>query len=250
MLSLVRIFIFILVIAQVGRTQVLSGKDIVEKSELNIRSGTSYAEMEMTIIRPRWTRTIDLKCWTEGLEKTLIQITAPARDKGIGYLKLDDEIWNWQPKIERTIKLPPSMMSQSWMGSDFTNDDLVKQSSLLNDYTHQLIGEENINGQLCYKIKLNPIENAAVVWGELMVWISQNDFLQLKIEFYDEELFLINTMIASDIKKFNNRTLPSKLTVTPENDPDHQTIIQYKVWEFDQALPKTLFSIQNMKKQI
>nr|WP_262912775.1 outer membrane lipoprotein-sorting protein [Membranihabitans marinus] len=204
----------------------------------------------MTIIRPKWNRTLELKCWADGLEQTLIYIEAPTRDRGISYLKLDDEIWNWQPKIERTIKLPPSMMSQSWMGSDFTNDDLVKHSSLMLDYRHEIIGEDSFDNFDCYKLRLKPKENAAVVWGELIIWISKKDFMQLKTEFYDEDLMLINTLTASKIRKFGNRTLPSVLKIIPENKADNSTTIEYLHWEFDKPIPAAYFTIQNMKKQL
>lgn len=233
-----------------GITQSLSATDIIQKSETKMRAGTSFASMKMTIERPKWSRTLELKCWTNGLEQTLIYIEAPTRDRGISYLKINDEIWNWQPKIERTIKLPPSMMSQSWMGSDFTNDDLVKHSSLMLDYHHELIDEETIDNFDCYKLRLTPKENAAVVWGEINIWISKDEFMQLKTEFYDEDFLLINTLTASKIRRFGNRNLPSILTIIPENKVQNSTTIEYLNWEFDKPIPASHFSIQNMKKQL
>src|SRR5690606_4965456 len=174
-----------------------SAEEIIQKSEDNLRGGNSFAEMKMTIVRPDWTRETIMKSWSKGQDLALILITAPARDKGIAYLKRDNEIWNWQPRIERTIKLPPSMMSQSWMGSDFTNDDLVRESSLTSDYNQKLLGTESINDLECYKLELIPLEEAAVVWGRLLMWISKDHFMQVKTEFYDEDGFLINTMTAS-----------------------------------------------------
>ncbi len=227
--------------------QDLSAEEIIQKSEENLRGGSSTGEMKMTIVRPTWTRETTMKTWSKGQDLTLIVITSPARDKGIAYLKRDNEIWNWQPRIERTIKLPPSMMSQSWMGSDFTNDDLVRESSLTEDYNQKLLGTESINGLDCYKLELIPLEEAAVVWGRLLMWISKEHFMQVKTEFYDEDGFLINTMTASQFKTFDGRHLPARMKIVPEENPGHETIVEYINLEFDQNLDDRLFTIQNMK---
>ena len=131
-----------------------TAKEIIAKSEAQMNGESSYSEMKMTIIRPKWTREMTMKSWAIGTDYSLILVTGPARDKGIGFLKRKKEIWNWQPKIDRVIKMPPSMMMQSWMGSDFSNDDLVQQSSPVNDFTHEMKGEESIDGRTCWKIKL------------------------------------------------------------------------------------------------
>ncbi len=227
--------------------QDLSAEEIIQKSEENLRGGSSTGEMKMTIVRPTWTRETTMKTWSKGQDLTLIVITSPARDKGIAYLKRGNEIWNWQPRIERTIKLPPSMMSQSWMGSDFTNDDLVRESSLTDDYNQKLLGTESINGLDCYKLELIPLEEAAVVWGRLLMWISKEHFMQVKTEFYDEDGFLINTMTASQFKTFDGRHLPARMKIVPEDNPGHETIVEYINLEFDQNLDDRLFTIQNMK---
>ncbi len=228
-------------------SQELTAAEIIKRSEDNLRGGNSYAEMKMTITRPAWSRETKMKSWSKGKELALILITAPARDAGIAYLKRDNEIWNWQPKIERTIKLPPSMMSQSWMGSDFTNDDLVKESSLSDDYQQNLLGEETMNELETYKLELIPRENAAVVWGRLIMWITKDHFMQIKTEFYDEDGYLINTMSGSDFHVFENRHLPRRLTVIPEDKPGHKTIVEYLNLKFNQDISDRFFTIQNMK---
>ena len=141
----------------------LEARDIIQKAEDKTRGSSSFSEMTMTIVRPTWTREVGIKSWSKGNEYSLILITSPARVKGAAFLKRDREIWNWQPTIDRVIKMPPSMMMQSWMGSDFTNDDLVKESSILEDYSHQLLGKENIDGRTSYKIELITNEDATVV---------------------------------------------------------------------------------------
>lgn len=157
-------------------------------------------------------------------------------------------MWNWQPSIDRSIKLPPSMMMQSWMGSDFTNDDLVKQSSIVEDYSHKILGDTTVNGYACHKIEMIPKENAAVVWGKVLTYVSKKDDLQLLVKFYDEDEFLINTMVMSDIKNIGGRLIPAKMEMIPAENPEHRTIIIYKNMEFDVPIDKEFFSTQNMKR--
>ncbi len=221
--------------------------EIVRQADQKMRGESSYAEMSMTIIRPDWTREISMKTWAIGTEYSLIMITGPARDKGVAYLKRGNEIWNWQPSIDRVVKLPPSMMSQSWMGSDFTNDDLVRESSIVKDFTHTLLGDTTIENRSAYKIELLPKENAAVVWGKILLYISKDQYLQLVTKFYDEDMYLVNTMIASDIRQFGDRQVPSKLTVMPADEEDQKTVLEYQNMEFNINIDPSFFSIQKMK---
>ena len=147
-------------------SQKLTAKEIVKKADDKGRGQTSQGIMTLTIVRPGWSRSITLKSWSKGTDYSLIYVTAPAKEKGQVFLKRKTDMWNWVPSIERVIKVPPSMMMQSWMGSDFTDDDLVKESSLVVDYTQKLIGKEKVRDQECYKIELVPLPDAAVTWGE------------------------------------------------------------------------------------
>lgn len=221
--------------------------EIVKKADQKMRGESSYAEMTMSIIRPDWTREISMKTWAMGSDYSLILITGPARDKGVAYLKRGNEIWNWQPSIDRVVKLPPSMMSQSWMGSDFTNDDLVRESSIVKDFTHTLKGDTTIDSRSAYKIELLPKENAAVVWGKIMLYVSKDQYLQLLTKFYDEDMYLVNTMIGSNIKQFDDREIPAKLTVVPADEADQKTILEYQNIDFNISIDPSFFSIQNMK---
>jgi outer membrane lipoprotein-sorting protein len=238
--------LLLIAIAPVSQGQTAS--EIIKKAEDKMRSGTLYAEMKITTIRPKWTREMSMKSWSKGTERSFVVITAPSKDKGIVYLKRDKEIWNWMPSIERTIKMPPSMMSQSWMGTDFSNDDLVQESSTVKDYDHKIIGEEAIDNRKCWKIELKPKPEAPVVWGKVIIWIDQKDFMQLKTQQYDEDEYLINTLLASDIKQMGGKTIPSKLTLLPEDKQDYKTIMEYIDMDFDQDIKDAFFSIQNMKK--
>jgi hypothetical protein len=227
--------------------QNLSAKEIVMKSDEKGRGKTNKTEMTMTIIRPGWTRSISLKSWSKGTTYTLVYLTAPAKEKGQVFLKRDKDMWNWLPSIERLIKIPPSMMMQSWMGSDFTNDDLVKESSIVVDYTHSLAGKEIIRGQECYKIELTPLPDAPVTWGKVIMWITVNGYNQWKIEYYDEDNELVNVMNAYDIKKMGDREIPARLEMEPIDKNGNKTILETKSAVFDEPIDDNFFSQQNMK---
>ncbi len=209
---------------------------------------TSQGVNTMTLVRPDWTREVSMKVWSKGTDFYLILITAPAREKGQVFLKRYNEMWNWIPSINKMIKIPPSMMGQSWMGSDFTNDDLLKQSSIIDDYTHKIIGTEKINEFDCYKIELIPKEDAAVVWGKIIIWISKKEYYQLKIDYYDEFGDLMNTMYGSEIDNFGDRNLPSKLLMIPTDKEGHKTILKSSNIKFNKNIPNNFFSQQNMKR--
>ncbi len=228
--------------------QDLSAKDIIKKMDDKAFGGKLKSVMKMTITRPSWTRTMELKSWADGEDYSLILVTSPAREKGITYLKREKEMWNFQPSIDRIVKMPPSMMMQSWMGSDFKNDDLVRQSSTVNDYTHKLKGKETIDGRICYKIELVPKEDAPVVWGKVLVWVDVKDFLQLKSEFYDEDEELVQTMLGKDVKDLGGRTLPAKMVLIPADEEGHKTVMEYKSLEFNAKFDDRFFSTQNMKR--
>lgn len=228
-----------------GKAQ--DAKEIVQKCDEHMRGASSVGEMKMTIIRPKWQRELTFKTWTLSSNYTMMLLESPARDKGTAFLRRDKEIWNWQPSIERIIKMPPSMMSQSWMGSDFTNDDLVKQSSIVNDYTHKIVGEETLENRPCYIIELIPKPDAAVVWGKVKLWISKADYLEMKAEYYDEDMQLVNTMLGKDVKKMGGRLLPSTLEVIPADEPGNKTVVQQLNIDFNANLSQDFFSIQHLK---
>ncbi len=231
------------------RAQNPDATSIIRKVDEKMRGTvSSYGEMSMTIVRPSWSREVTMKAWTKGSELSLILITAPARDKGTVFLKRHQEMWNWRPTIDRTIKMPPSMMMQSWMGSDFTNDDLVRESSIVNDYTHRLLGSARLDEYECWKIEMTPKPEAPVVWGRIVTWIEKKDFLQLRAEFFDEEGELINIMTAADIRKLGGKVLPAELTMTPADKPGHKTVIRYRDLVFDKPIEDRFFSEQNMRR--
>lgn len=223
-------------------------REIVRQADLKSRGNTSIAEISMKVVRPGWTREMSMKAWTKGNQLAIILVTAPAKERGIVYLKKDREVWNWIPSIERTIKLPPSMMSQSWMGTDFTNDDLVKEFSIVEDYMHSLKGEERLADRECYIIEMIPKPEAAVVWSRVMLWIDKKDMIMMKADYFDDENMLVNRMLASEVKLLGGRMLPSVMEMIPMEKKGQKTIITYKSVVFDQVISDSFFSVQQMQR--
>ena len=228
--------------------QDLTAQDIVRIADEKNRGETMQGEMSMTIVRPKWERTVSMKSWSKGDKYFMIYITAPAKEEGQVFLKVDKEMWNYVPTISRMIKIPPSMMMQSWMGSDFTNDDLVKQSSIVVDYTHNLMGEETLREKECYKIELIPHEDAAVVWGKIISWVTKDGYDLWKSEYYDEDGYLQNTQEAFDIKTFGDRDIPSRMEIVPADKENQKTILLIQSSIFNEPIDDSFFSKQNMKK--
>lgn len=242
-----RIATLLILLASAGFSTAQTAKEIVQKADEKYRGKSSYSEMIIEIVRPKWSREMTTKSWSQGTEFSLTLITGPAKEKGIAFLKRGNEVWNWNPTIERTIKLPPSMMSQSWMGTDLTNDDLVQQSSIVVDYDHSIVGDSIIEGRKCWKIQLIPHDDAAVVWGKINMWIDQQDFLQLKTEFYDEDGYLINIMSGKNIANLGGNIVAKTMEFIPVDEPGNLTRITYVTLDFNQQFDANLFSIQTMK---
>lgn len=222
--------------------------EIVRKADEKMQGESSYTEMTMTIVRPTWQRTISFKSWAKSTELALTLVTAPAKEKGQSFLKRGNDMWNWNPTISRMIKLPASMMSQGWMGSDYSNDDLLKESSIVKDFNHTLAGSETIAGKDCYKIILMPKEDATVVWGKMIMWISKDGYLQLKIEYFDEDMELVKTEIGSEIKMMDGREIPTQFELIPADSKGNKTIVVLNKILYNIEIKDDFFSQQNMQK--
>ncbi|MGB4293009.1 MAG: outer membrane lipoprotein-sorting protein [Bacteroidales bacterium] len=241
-------FLLWLISAAQITAQGLSASEIVRKADEKFNGEkSSYSIMSMTIVRPTWQRTIEFKSWTLGRDYALTLITAPARDAGQSFLKRKNEMWNWNPSINRLIKLPPSMMSQGWMGSDYTNDDIMRESSVVNDYEHEFAGEEVINGRECYKIRMTAKKDASVIWGQQIRWIDKKDFLFLKAELYDEDGMLVRTETGSEIKMMDGRNIPTRIELIPSEEQGKKTIVTIKEIKFNIPVAEDFFSQQNMR---
>jgi outer membrane lipoprotein-sorting protein len=238
----------ILVILPLAMTALAQdAREIVRKADEKMRGNTLQAEMIIRTVRPSWTREMTVKAWTKGTQYSMILIKSPQKDAGISFLKRQNEVWNWMPVLERTIKLPPSMMSQSWMGTDFSNDDLVKESSVLEDYDHSLLGDTIIQDRSCYRIQMIPKPEAAVVWGKLIVCIDKKDYLELNTLFYDEDGELINIMNGYDIKLMDNRLIPTRMEMIPVDKMNHKTELIYKQVLYNRPIDNSFFSMEKMK---
>ncbi|MFT5724368.1 MAG: outer membrane lipoprotein-sorting protein [Bacteroidia bacterium] len=225
-----------------------TASDVIQKAQDKFSGEQTTAEISIAIQRPKWSRTMELKSWAKGTKHSMTLITAPARDKGTVFLKKDKEVWNWIPSVERVIKLPPSMMSQSWMGTDLTNDDLVKESSMVDDFTHTMLGKETIGTRTCYKIQSVANEDAAVVWGKIINWVDVKDYIQMKTEFYDEDNELVNTFTGMNIKVMGGKTIASKMEIIPVNKKSQKTTFEYKSIDFTTTINDDFFTVQNMKR--
>lgn len=239
--------LFLLAMGAVSATA-QTATEIIERVEETMRGKSSEAEMTMIIERPRYTRDMTMKTWALGEDFSLILVTGPARDQGTTFLKRHNEIWNYVPNIDRTIKMPPSMMSQSWMGSDFSNDDLVRESSTLEDYEHSILREEEYDGRQTWVLELIPKPDTPIVWGKVLTWVDKEHYIQLRVENYDQRDELANTLEFSEIGEMGGRIFPAKMTLTPADQPDQRTIMEYQNLEFDVNLNESFFTQQNMRR--
>ena len=224
-----------------------SAKEILDRVDDVYRGNSAKGEMTMVVINPEFTRHLTMRFWSQGKNKSLFRIWLPKKERHTATLKNGNNIWNYLPKVDRTIKIPSSMMGGSWMGSDFTNDDLVKESRMADDYTSQVTFSGERGGQNVYMITCTPKPNAAVVWGKLVVTVRQADYLPTRILYYKENGSLGRQLGFTDIKTMGGRTLPTRMVMIPLDKPGHSTVISYQSIEFDVSLPANLFTVANLR---
>ena len=220
---------------------------LVEQSFNYMRGKCSISTVIMTIHRPSWEREMTINAWTRGQKDSLFYIESPPKDHGNGTLKRGREMWMYNPKINRIIRVPPSMMSQSWMGSDFSNNDLAKSDSLLTDYTHSIMGTEAHDGKRVYLIKSVPKPNAPVVWGMQKLKIRE-DLIWLREEFYDEDLQPVKVMQTLEIQMLGGKLYPKVWRMLEVDAKDKYTELTYTSLEFKSSLPDSLFSQTSLRK--
>lgn len=242
------IILLLLILLPTSLLRAETASEIVTKSDEQVRGESSYSVATMNIIRPEWTRSMSMKSWTKQRDFSLVLVTAPAKDRGMVSLKRYREMWNWVPAIERVIKIAPSMLSQSWMGSDFTNDDLINQSSIVVDYNHKMVHDEIFDGEATYVIDAIAKPDAPVVWSRVRLWISKKNYLQRKVEFYDEFEELINTMQTFDVRKMGGRLLATRMEMIPADKPGYKTEFITHDAQFDFAIDEEFFSLDQMKQ--
>jgi outer membrane lipoprotein-sorting protein len=222
------------------------GHAVVKAAFDNYRGKASEATVEMTIHRPTWERTMQMDAWTKGTSESLIRITAPAKDAGNGTLKKGYEMWIYNPKVNRVIKLPPSMMTQSWMGSDFSNNDLAKSDSILNDYTHAVTGREASQGHTVYVIKSTPKAQAPVIWG-MQVLKIRDDHVLVSEEFFDQDFKPVKLMTVDEIQMISGRMFPKIWKMQETGVKNQYTLLRYQRLRFLDDLPDRLFTLNELR---
>ena len=221
-------------------------RDLIQKAMDHWRGSTSYAEMSMTIHRPDWERTMSMRSWTRGEKTSLVRVIEPRKDAGNGTLLKDNNMWTFAPKVNRIIKVPSSMMSQSWMGSDFSNKDISKSTDIIDQYDHTLLETREQDGHTVYVIESIPHEEAAVVWGKEVLTI-RDDYVLLEQQFWDQDAVLVKTMKALEIRELGGRTVASTLRMGKVDTPDEWTELKVRDIEFDVSHPDGLFTLSNLR---
>jgi len=233
----------------------LSVQEIVERAERTMRGDRTVCDCRMTVKSPRLARprVVAFDSFVDGPGKrSFIRIREPAKDAGTGFLKLHPNLWMYVPRVERTIRVPPSMMLQSWMGSDFTNDDLVRESSEIDDYEHVLVGvdpgSDESGGRRSFVVEYQPREDAPVVWGKIVAWIDVELYTPLFQEFYDEDGAKIRQVRFADVREVDGRHLPHRWTLTPLDKEGHETLLEVESMRYDIEIDEAVFTTRNLKR--
>jgi outer membrane lipoprotein-sorting protein len=228
-----------------------SARELLDRVDDVYRSPRgAKGQMTMKVVHPKYEREMTMDFWAKGKEKTLVRIVEPKKDRRTATLKNGNNIYNYLPKVDRTIKVPASMMGGSWMGSDFTNDDLVKESRMADDYNAKVTfrGKRAGTGERIVVVTCLPKPNAAVVWGKVMVVVRSSDFLPLETRYYKENGQLARRLTFSEFEKQDGRLIPTRMTMVPVAKKGHRTEIKYGWIDFDATVPDSTFSVANLRK--
>lgn len=224
----------------------VDAKTLISRGEEKMRGKTAQASLQMLIKRPGYTRRLGLRSWSVGNDRALVEILNPPKEEGVASLRNEDQMWNYLPKADQVVRVPTSLMLQSWMGSDFTNDDLMKASSLSRDYKHKKLNNEVIEGENITVIELSPLPEAPVVWGKVKYWARVKDGLPMKQEFYDDSRKLVRTIHFSRFKKMDDRVIPTLVKVT-KADSNESTSILYSKIVYDRTIPENQFEKDSIR---
>jgi hypothetical protein len=234
--------------ASASFSQELTGRDYVKRSDDLMRGDTQKGIYFMTVVTPQWERRLELSVRTKGRDKILLKILSPAKEKGITTLRVKSEMWNYLPSVERTIKIPPSMMLQPWMGSDFANDDLVKESSIVDDYDQKITNELVFDGDPVVRIELTPKPSAGVVWSKRVMLINKTTFAPVRDKFFGKDNKLIKILIYRKVKKIGDRTIPTQWEMVSEINKGHRTTIEVdENLVYNEPMDDSVFSLQRLK---
>ena len=226
-----------------------SPKDIIDRVDRIMRGDSSYGVAEMVISTKRWKRSKTIEIWSEGTEKALIRLLKPRKEEGVATLKIENDIWNYLPKISRTVRIPSSMMMASWMGSHFTNDDLVKESRLVDDYTIEIAFEGEREGAEVWEFRLTPDPDAPVVWGGINFVVRKKDLMPVKADYYDEDGTLKRVVTYSEYRNMGGRLVPAVMQLVPADKPGEFTKITYSELAFNMKHPSDTFSLASLRNK-
>ena len=240
----IAIFVFVFPFSVLAETSV---EGLLDKVDRLYRSVSSHATMEMKIVTENWERTTVMEVWSRGMNDTLIKILSPRKDKGIKTLKLGNQMWNYFPKINKVLKVPPSMMMNSWMGSDFTNDDLVKENTLAEDY-HAKLEEHPSDPNQLYFIVLRPKNETVTVWGKISISIRRQDFMPVEQIYYNEDGEKKRVMEFSGIQQMGGKMIPAVMEMRTLNK-NSKTLIRYKSIDFKPVFSKSIFSFSQLRRK-
>ena len=236
-----------------ARAEPLDAAEIVRRAEDALRGKTAEMKLRMTITTPRWTRELVIRSWDDRAhDRSFSRVLEPPKDKGTAFLRDHDAFWTWLPRVERAMRIPPSMMLQSWMGSDFTNDDLARESSLEKDYVAVLAGEQELDGVAAYRLELRPKPEAPVVFAKLELAIDEASYAPLLYVYYDEpepgHFEALRKLRFSDVRRVQGRPLPHVWEMTPLDKPGHSTRVVLEEVALDQTLDDGIFTQENLRR--
>jgi outer membrane lipoprotein-sorting protein len=240
------LLLILLVIPALGLAEERDAKTIIRDAIDHWRGVSSYTEMTMTIHRPDWERSMTMRAWTKGDDYSLVRVVEPKKDRGNGTLTDDNSMWSYSPRINRVIKIPSSMMGQSWMGSDFSNKDIARADEIIDDYEHTLLGTEELDGIVVYEIEAIPHEDAAVVWGSEVLRIRE-DHVVLEHSFFDQDGELVKSLQTTEITDMGGRTIAKRQRMNKADKPDEWTGIQIIDVDYDVELKDSLFTLSNLR---
>ena len=222
---------------------------IVNKYDNLYKSESSEAKIQMDIVTPHYERTLTARVWTRGMEKMLIRILDPAKERGVGTLKIENDMWNYLPKTNKIIKIPPSMMMSSWMGSDFTNDDLVREYTLEEDYTVELVHPDTAADSLYY-LKAEPKPDRPIIWDKIVFAVRKSDYLPVWEKMYNESGEVVRVFHFGDYKTFDGREVPSIIELVPLDEEGNQTVLRYLSLDYGVNPDENVFSLRNLRSPI
>jgi outer membrane lipoprotein-sorting protein len=237
----------LLAVVPTAPTAAQTPKEIVDRVDRLLRGASSEGRLTMQITTRQWTRSLDLRIWSLGTDYALVRVLAPQREAGTATLKAGTDVWNYLPRVDRTIKVPPSLMMGSWMGSHFTNDDLVKESRMALDYDITTSFDGERDGVAVWELTLVPKPDAPVVWGKVIELVRKQDLMPLWARYYDDAGHLARTMTFGDFRLMGGRKIPARITVSPADKPDESTVIVYRDLRFDVGLTPAFFSLRALR---